>query len=169
MKCSICASASAQLHTVTIDGKQCEVCLCDACYQKQYSKADGAPQAVNKVCPTCALTLEAFQKSGLVGCAGCYTAFRDEINLSVSYCQRGNRHCGKSPLGAPQIKYDLLREQESLISRLNFARQEGNQRLNQELSRRLVDLQKLIARAEKVQQRLRTEAEHKELHTEEDD
>ena len=37
------------------------------------------------------------------------------------------------------------------------------------LSRRLVDLQKLIARAEAVQQRLRTEAEHDELHPEEDE
>ena len=181
MKCSICESASAQLHTEMIDGKQREVCLCHDCYQKLYSKANGTelfaqlfggrgtPQKTRKVCPSCGLALESFQKSGLVGCAQCYTAFRNEINQSIRYCQRSNLHCGKSPLGAPEIKYDLLREQESLLSRLNIARKEGNEKLGQELSYRLENLQKLITRAEAAQQRRRTEAEHDELHPEEDE
>ena len=179
MECSICGSLSAQLHTRTVDGTENQVCLCDACYKKLYSKSDGselfahlfgsrgAQTKKRKVCSSCGMTLDAFQKSGLLGCAECYTAFRDEINKSIRYCQRSNLHCGKKPIGTSELKYELVREQESFRSQLSVARREGDSVLAEELSRRLEELQGMIARAEAVQERMRAEAERK-LHAEED-
>ena len=180
MECSICGSPSAQLRTHSADGTKNQVCLCDACYKKLYTKSDGselfahlfgsrgAKAEKRKVCSSCGMTLESFQKSGLLGCAQCYTAFRDEINHSIRYCQRSNQHCGRKPIVSSDLKYELVREQESFRSQLNVARREGDFALEEELSRRLEELQKMIVRAEAVQERLRAEAE-KRLHTEEED
>ena len=180
MECSICGSISAQLHTRTLDGRESTVCLCDACYKKLYSKLDdselfaqlfggrGAETKKRKVCSSCGMTLESFQKSGLLGCAQCYTAFRDEINHSIRYCQRSSLHCGKRPIGTSELKYELVREQESFRSQLSVARQAGDTALARQLSRRLEELQRMIARAEAAQERLRREAEE-ELHAEEED
>ena len=169
MECSNCGSLSAQLHTRISDGTPKTVCLCQACYEKLYSRSDAADLFAHlfgsregktkkkKVCPSCGMTLESFQKSGLLGCAGCYAAFRDEIISSVRYCQRSDRHCGKTPNGTSELKYDLVREQEAYRSQLSAALREGDAGLARELTRRLEEVQDQILYAEAVQEKMREE------------
>ena len=179
MECSNCGSLSAQLHTLTTGGTQKTVCLCKACYEKLYARSDaselfahlfgsrGTPTKKKKVCSSCGMTLDVFQKSGLLGCAGCYSAFREDIANSVRYCQRSDLHCGKRPVGSSELKYDLVREQEVFRSQLSAARREGDALLERELTRRLEELQQQILRAEAVQEKLREEERKRRLEEEE--
>ena len=149
MECSNCGSLSAQLHTRMIDGTQKKVCLCQACFEKIYSKSDAselfahlfgsgsAKTKKSKLCPSCGMTIEEFRKSGLVGCSGCYSAFRKEIMNSVRYCQWDSLHRGKVPAGASEEKYDLVREQEFVKSQMDAALMAGNYKLADQLHRRL--------------------------------
>ena len=149
MECSNCGSPSAELHTRVIGGTERTVCLCQACFEKLYSKSDAselfahmfskgiAKSKQSKVCPSCGMTLDAFRRSGLLGCSGCYTAFRKEILESVRYCQRDSVHHGKIPSGASEEKYDLVREQEFVKSQMDAALVQGNYKLADQFSRRL--------------------------------
>ena len=90
MECSNCGSPSAKLHKRLVDGAEIQMCLCSACYEKLYSKSDvserfarlfgdsGKKAKIKKVCHSCGITLEEFRNTGLLGCTGCYTAFRNE-------------------------------------------------------------------------------------------
>ena len=160
MECSICGSFSAKLHTRTVDGTKKEMCLCQACYQKLYSKSD-APDIFSRlyggnnaeakdleVCPSCGVTREAFKRSSLLGCSGCYSAFRNTIYNSVRYCQRGRLHVGKAPSGSAEQKYDLVRDQEAFRSQINAARRAGNYQLADELELRLREVRAKLARTE---------------------
>lgn len=179
MECSNCGSLSAQLHTLSSGGTQKTVCLCKACYEKLYARMDAselfahlfgsrnAPPKKKKVCPSCGMALDSFLKNGLLGCAGCYSAFRDEVLGSVRYCQRSGSHCGKKPGGTSGLKYDLVREQEAFRAQLFAARREGDAQLEWELSRRLEEVQAQILRAEAAQEKLR-EAERKRAAEEEE-
>lgn len=159
MDCSNCGGPSAQLYTRVIDGTEKQVCLCGACYKKLYSKSDasemfahlfggGKKPKEKKVCPSCGSTLDGFRKTGLLGCADCYTAFRSEIYNSVRYCQWDAIHRGKEPNGATEEKYDLVREQEYIKAQINLALQEGDYRLVSELKRRLQDVHEKLVMAE---------------------
>ena len=113
------------------------------------------------------MTLDRYLKSGLLGCTGCYSTFRNEIADAVRYCQRSGVHCGKMPNGASELKYDLVREQEAFRSQLNIARREGDVQQARELSRRLQEIQEKIILAEAAQEKLREAA--RKRHLEEED
>ena len=166
MECSNCGSLSAQVHTRNIDGEKKQVCLCEKCYQKLYPKSDASELFAHlfgsgnvktkksKVCPSCGMTLVAFQKTGLLGCAGCYSAFRNEIYNSVRYCQWDYMHRGKEPNAVTEEKYDLVRElvreQESVKSQIDRAFQEGDYKLASQLKRRLQSIHDQLLQAGEV-------------------
>lgn len=166
MECSNCGSPSAQLHTRVVDGSEVQVCLCNVCYEKLYSKSDvserfarlfgdsGKKAKVKKVCPSCGITLEEFRNTGLLGCAGCYTAFRNEIENSLRYCQWSCVHSGKKTNGATEEKYELVRElvreQELIKSQMDRAFQEEDYKLVSELKRRLQAIKERLALAGEV-------------------
>lgn len=166
MECSNCGSLSARLHTRMIGVEERQVCLCDRCYQKLYPKSDaselfahlfgngGAKTKKSKVCSSCGMSLETFRKTGLLGCAGCYSAFRSEIYNSVRYCQWDSVHRGKEPNVVPEEKYDmvrdLVREQESIKSEIDRAFQAGDYKLASALQSRLQAIHDRLVQAGEV-------------------
>ena len=48
-------------------------------------------------CPACGMTFLDFRKGGKLGCAGCYSAFRNEIDSILKNVQAGAQHQGKYP------------------------------------------------------------------------
>jgi len=52
-------------------------------------------------CPNCGTTYEQYQKSGLLGCAECYTAFREPLEALLLRIHGQTRHTGRVP-GAPR-------------------------------------------------------------------
>ncbi|MDE6410973.1 MAG: hypothetical protein K2L02_00355 [Clostridia bacterium] len=166
MECSNCGSPSAQIHTRVVGGDEIQVCLCSECYEKLYAKSDaselfahlfgsgGEKTKKKKVCPSCGMKLEEFRRSGLLGCTGCYTAFRSEIDHSVRYCQWDAIHRGKEPNGATEEKYELVRElvreQESVKAQIDLAFQAEDYKLVSELKRRLQTIREKLTVAGEV-------------------
>lgn len=119
MICVNCGSDSAQLYKRTSGGREVTVCLCPACYRKMYPEGDAIDLFTqflgntggrrSKACPSCGTTLGDFRKTGLLGCAECYDAFRDELLPSIRYIQRDAVHRGKQPDEFAGTKYDLVR------------------------------------------------------------
>ena len=160
MECSNCGSSSARYRTRMVDGTEKSVCLCDACYQKLYSSSD-APEIFShlfggnkaeakdkKVCPSCGMTREAFKRSSLLGCSGCYTAFRNTVYNSLRYCQASSVHVGKTPSGASEEKYDLVRDQTLIRAQIDVALKAGNYLLAEELKLRLRAVREKLAKTE---------------------
>ena len=103
-----------------VGGKESTLCLCPACYRKLYPEGDALDLFTqflgntggrrSKACPSCGTTLGDFRKTGLVGCAECYDAFRDDLLPSIRYIQRDVVHRGKQPNEFAGTKYDMVRE-----------------------------------------------------------
>ena len=166
MECSNCGSPSAKIHTRVVGGVEKKVCLCLACYDKLYSKADvsegfaryfgkaGDSAKKSKSCPSCGMTIDKFRNSGLLGCAGCYSAFRSEIYDSLRYCQWDFEHHGKVPVGTAEEKYDmvrqLVREQEFVKEQFDKALRKGDVQRMDEFKRRLQEIRDKLTRAGEV-------------------
>lgn len=153
MDCTICGSKFAKEYIRKTEGREVTLTLCEGCYAKLYSKQEsedffaafvgrtGGKQG--KSCPVCGLTLADFRATGLLGCADCYNAFREELLPTIRYVQGKLRHEGKAPSGDADEKYDLVRDlvrsQESLRARIEEAEHDGDElelvRLKAELAR----------------------------------
>lgn len=48
-------------------------------------------------CQNCGTTYEQFQKSGLLGCAGCYEAFQEPLEELLKQVHGQTQHMGKAP------------------------------------------------------------------------
>jgi protein arginine kinase activator len=48
-------------------------------------------------CPVCGYTLDQFRKNNLLGCPGCYDAFRGPLLSILSHLHRHVSHLGKAP------------------------------------------------------------------------
>lgn len=163
MECSNCGSPSARIYERIVGGAKKKACLCENCYEKLYSKSDvsdlfpqifGGGKAKTKrraVCPSCGMTREQFQTTRLLGCAGCYSAFRDEIYDVVRHCQWDYLHKGKEPNVVTEDRYDLVRdlvrEQEYIKGELDRAEDDGDDELAEQLQRRLKAVREKLMRA----------------------
>ncbi len=149
MRCNVCGSDSAKIYKRTADGREITLTVCPACYRKLYPD-DGAGDFFtsfmgrakgSKACEGCGTTLEEFRHTGLVGCAYCYTAFREQLLPTIRYVQGRLQHEGKAPSGAADENYDTVRElvheQEALRSGLKAAEREGDAVRVKELRARL--------------------------------
>lgn len=92
--------------------------------------------ADERVCPRCGTTIEEYRRSGLVGCAQCYTVFREELLKSVSHVQGKPHHTGKVP-SAKEENYSFLLEQQLLKERIERAMREQRFADAEELRQRL--------------------------------
>lgn len=71
-------------------------------------------------CPGCGLTYADFREQGRLGCARCYTVFRQSLDPLIRRLQGGVRHVGKVPRrhgGTASLRHDL----EHLRQELNEA------------------------------------------------
>jgi len=123
MQCEKCGTHSANVHlTQTINGETKDMYLCSACANDvgaglsfgnlfqgflesffgaqtgfNYENKPETPQAPALKCASCGLTYENFKKSGKLGCAECYKAFRGELSVIIKNIQGSNIHAGKVP------------------------------------------------------------------------
>lgn len=152
MQCSVCGSNSAKTYERKTEGKEVSLTLCEDCYKKLYPAQEAGDffasfvgrtggKSKVKACPVCGYTLADFRHTGLLGCADCYEAFREELLPTIRYVQGKLQHAGKAPSGDADEKYDLVRDlvrtQESLKVRILEAEHDGDElelvRLEREL------------------------------------
>lgn len=132
MFCTNCGKNIASAFVRKTGGKEVKLQLCTPCYEMLYPETDDdfftsflGNVGAKKSCPACGTTLDSFRATGLLGCAYCYTAFREELTPTVKYIQGKIRHEGKAPESGAEEQYDLVRElvrqQEELKASLERA------------------------------------------------
>ncbi len=88
--------------------------------QTQIPKADQKPQMV---CSACGMSFADFAQSGRLGCSGCYTTFRNQLDDLLRKVQGSTQHRGKIPhMAADGMK--PLREERNLQDELKRAIQD---------------------------------------------
>ena len=125
MMCEDCGIRPAKFHLMTIiNGDRVERNLCPACmarHQKQLPGLDFSnlagilnsilesnksseqeqqdPQYDGYVCEQCGMTYAEFQKCGMLGCAGCYQAFKTPLTALLQRVHGNTQHAGRVPGG----------------------------------------------------------------------
>lgn len=139
MRCSICGNDLAKTYIRKTDGRDVELTLCPACYELHYPAEGGDffasfvghTRGRSRACPSCGMTLEEFRVTGLLGCADCYQAFREDLLPTIRSIQGKTCHAGKAPSGEAEEKYDLVIElvkrQEELRLRVKEAEHVGDE------------------------------------------
>lgn len=125
MMCEECGVRPANIHLTTItNGEKSEKNLCLVCMAKYHKlpgmdlpglntvlnnvigmkkpgeePADNAQDEVypDMICRDCGMTYEEFRKGGRLGCANCYTAFREPIGRLLTKLNGNARYTGKLP------------------------------------------------------------------------
>lgn len=118
MICSRCGKNQAQKYM--LQGK--EIFLCADCRREEGARRE--------VCPECGTSLSDFRKTGLAGCAYCYTAFRAEVLVMLGKMQDGTRHTGKVQSTQSLDNYEetreLVREHDYVKAKLERALSSGD-------------------------------------------
>ena len=147
MLCSCCENREGT-HRLQKEGEE-DVWLCDECFERLGGAAacfGDSPdffvsffqpkKSGEGKCPVCGLTFEEYSHTGLVGCAACYTAFRDELMPAIRRIHGKTVHKGKHPLGNGS-GFELLGEQKKLRAELERAFRENRlkdaERLNHDI------------------------------------
>lgn len=138
MLCEECGRQEAQVVlTTVVNGVSSSRHLCRDCVKKyQTGDIQGVLATVlaamvkkektpDLVCPDCGETYAEFQKSGRLGCAACYTAFRSELTPLLSRIQGKTRHTGRRPPVSEQ-EQSRLNEIARLRARMEQAVTEEN-------------------------------------------
>ena len=147
MLCENCGKRPAQTFIRKTEGHEVAVRLCPECYRALYPERDSFSARMNgagredTACPVCGTTLEQFRATGLLGCAKCYDAFREELTSAVRGIQGKLRHTGKRPEAHTEEEYDRTRayvtRRASLREQLEAAMRDKDyaaaRRLEQEL------------------------------------
>ena len=138
MLCEECNQKNAEvLITTVVNGESITRHLCRDCLKKYQ---DNGMQAVlaallaamarkqkspDITCPRCGETYAQFQKSGMLGCAACYQAFRRELTPLITQVQGRNQHAGRRPF-VSEAEQALHARREALRARMEAAVAEEN-------------------------------------------
>ncbi len=127
MLCENCQKNQATTHMrKTVNGETSEWHLCAECAKEQgiggvfsdfgmfpslhstfntfnslFTNLFGEPAITaghEETCPGCGLTFDQIARTGKVGCAQCYTAFRDKLKPSIERIHGQTNHIGKQPV-----------------------------------------------------------------------
>ncbi len=163
MMCDECGIRPAQFHLTTISGEEknernlCPVCM--AKYQKQIpgldftnlaglisgflesaaaARSDGeeADENAGLACPSCGTTYAAFQKSGMLGCAECYQAFRKPLEGLLMRVHGNVQHAGRIPGGVKSdvsIRMNIDRLRQDLVKAIAAEEYEEAARLRDQI------------------------------------
>lgn len=151
MLCSNCKKRPA-VHTVK-NGEE-EIYLCGSCYERLGYAAGFVgediftaflpPEEKNtKRCPACGTTFADYSRTGLVGCAECYSAFSEELVPSIRMHGR-TQHIGKHPLG-DDVLFELIAEQKALRSELEMALKEKRMQDAERINRSIREITRAIS------------------------
>lgn len=95
--------------TAVVNGESTTKHLCRQCLKKYQagnlqavlaailSNLSSKAQTPDITCPRCGETYGEFQKSGMLGCAECYQAFRKELTPIITRMQGRTQHAGRRP------------------------------------------------------------------------
>ena len=133
MQCEECGIRPAEVMMTTVIGGQTTTQhLCRECVKK-YKAGDiqavlaavlsamGQPKNVPDItCPSCGETFAEFQKTGMLGCAECYQAFRGELTPLITRVQGRTQHAGRRP-PVSQAEQERLARMESLHAQMEAA------------------------------------------------
>ena len=152
MLCTICGNDRAKTYIRKAEGREISLTLCSDCYARLYPEREAGDfftsfvghTSVSRVksCTSCGATLEDFRLTGLLGCADCYSVFREELMPTIRYVQGKTKHSGKAPSGDAEERYDLIREQNELEARIKEAEHVRNEA---EVSRLKAELERTMA------------------------
>ena len=108
MLCQHCKKNPATVNYVEkVNGNTFECHLCGYCYADLYGELNdkinndiwaglfGSSTPRKKSCPVCRTTYEDYERTGLLGCAGCYDVFKEELIPSILRLQGKVEHVGK--------------------------------------------------------------------------
>ncbi len=141
MMCDECGIRPANIRLTTIvNGEKKERNLCSEClarnqrFKMDFStlaghlsglldalKAGGGEREEDMPdlqCTRCGMTYEKFRKTGMVGCAQCYSEFREPLQKLMSRVHGHTQHVGRVPGGednrlSMKLKVEKLRQQLS--------------------------------------------------------
>jgi len=81
---------------------------------------------VDVVCPRCQETFRRFQKTGRLGCPGCYEAFREQLTPMLQQIHGRMQHAGRAPLDTREaqqrrrLQEELTRRMEEAVAKEDF-------------------------------------------------
>ena len=134
MLCDNCKKNPATRHTVVlVNGEKKELHLCAQCAKNRGMPIDklpallvllSGPKGQNNVvasrfCSNCGSNLKVLNETGLLGCADCYAALREELLPVIKRAQGGRlQHIGRRPEGwkksvSEEIPKPVQSEEES--------------------------------------------------------
>ena len=148
MLCQQCKQNPVVINYVeNINGNKTEFHLCAACYAELKSEFNNKIQndllaggfrilKTRKACPVCGTTYSDYEKTGLLGCAGCYDVFKEELLPSIKRMQGRTEHIGKvgSNADALGLHRQLTALQEQLEEALREKRYGEANRLNRKIN-----------------------------------
>lgn len=112
MLCEECGINQAEvIVTTVINGESITRHLCRSCLKNYQSGnlqtllaailtamgSKNAQQEHGLACPRCGTTYAEFQKTGMLGCAECYQAFRPQLTPMITKLQGRSQHAGRRP------------------------------------------------------------------------
>ena len=95
--------------------------------------------------PACGRTFADYKRTGLVGCAQCYTAFREELLPVIRRMHGKTVHMGGHPLGNGRL-YELLDERNRLRAELESAVKRKDMAEAERLNRDIREISRVIYR-----------------------
>lgn len=143
MLCEECKQNTASVViTVLMNGEKRTRHLCQSCVgkiQSSFQQGDihsflssimssisKSEKSESLTCSRCKLPYEVFQRTGRLGCAQCYTDFRDELKPLLLQIHGRSQHAGRMPeQSVPQPEGEdelttLRKEMESAVLEENF-------------------------------------------------
>ncbi len=113
--CQICKKRKATVHlTRIVNQRKVEMYVCEQCARDNHdlkiniNKLLSGIMGINslggieepyqlKKCETCGMTINEFNKTGMLGCTRCYDAFKDSIQVMLKRIHGNVKHHGKIP------------------------------------------------------------------------
>lgn len=156
MICSRCGKETSQIYITRVRDEDARLSLCPECHRLfalntvglSYNEEAGG---ANRTCPVCGMPFHEFRRTGLLGCAGCYRAFRRELLPVIRSVQSDTRHRGEKQAAIPEEYYDktraLVDRIDNLKDRIERALRDGGyanaKKLSDELQKADAELKKL--------------------------
>ena len=99
-------------------------------------RAEEPDEFADLVCPGCATSYASFQKSGMLGCAQCYQAFRKPLEGLLMRVHGNTQHAGRMPGGSGSdvsIRMNIDRLREDLVKAIAAEEYEEAARLRDQV------------------------------------
>lgn len=154
MLCQKCKKNPAVINYLeSINGNKSEYHLCAACYAELKSEFNSKIQddflsggfgvlKPRKVCPVCGTSFADYERTGLLGCAGCYDVFKEELLPSIKRMQGRVEHIGK--VGSNSDVLGLHRQLAALQEKLEDALREKRYGEANKINRKINEIKRVM-------------------------